>query len=337
MKLIRENGQPHWGRFDEPPSVINWADYDVRNALGQPRSAWLKPRLFKHFDFYGATGPDFTFGCGMVRLGWVNSTFAYLHHAQWGLKRVQFDLPGDWGLKADYAPHGTSAWAHPLKPGYRVLSHRTAGERALSFEFGPEFSGHIRLENQDLPVLSMNTPIANTGFAYAQKTTGCAVSGTVQLNGRPLELDPAHHGCYHDWTAGFLRRETFWNWACATGRTSDQAPLVAVNVARGVNETSAHENVIWVDGQRFDLPLVMFDYDRDNVSRPWRVYSACGAVDMAFVPEGSIDDHRNLWLIASRFNQCFGRFEGKVRVPGTGLIVDVTGLTGWCEDHYAKW
>ena len=56
-----------------------------------------------------------------------------------------------------------------------------------------------------------------------------------------------------------------------------------------------------------------------------------------FTPKGSIDDHRNLWVLASRFNQCFGEFRGTVTLKETGATYLLDGLTGWCEDHYAKW
>lgn len=337
MNLIQSSGVPQWGRLQVLPDQINWRDFDLRDAMGKRRAAWLKPFLFKHFDFYGAVGQGFTFGCGMVRLGLVNSTFAYLYSESKGLTRMQFDFPLDMGLNADYSPLGTTSWKHPFKAGYHAISHRTLENRTLSFQFGAEFSGVVQIACKPESVLALNTPIANTGFAYAQKTSGGAISGTIQLRGVPYELNPEQDGCYHDWTAGFLRRETFWNWACATGRAKGGGPLLSINVARGVNETSAHENVVWVDGTRHDLPLVFFDYDRDNVHRPWRVYSQCGLVNMHFQPAGSIDDHRNLGIIASRFNQCFGKFSGTVQLPVPGLTINVEGLSGWCEDHYAKW
>lgn len=337
MNLIQSDGVPRWGRLSALPDQINWQDFDLRNAMGQKRAAWVRPYLLKHFDFYGAVGRGFTFGCGMVRLGVVNSTFVYLHSEKTGLVRRQFDLPLDLGLAVDYSPLGTSSWRHPLKSAHHAVSHRTLEGRTLSFQFGDDFSGLLQIACKPESVLALNTPIANTGFAYAQKTSGGAVSGTIQLAGVPYELDPERDGCYHDWTTGFLRRETFWNWACASGRVEPGKPMLSINLARGVNETSAHENVIWVDGTRHDLPLVFFEYDRDNVHRPWRVYSQCGLVDLVFNPTGSIDDHRNLGIIASRFNQCFGAFTGTVQLPGTDSIHCVDGLSGWCEDHYAKW
>jgi hypothetical protein len=336
MNLINDSGVPSWGRLSSLPNRINWEQYDARNAMGEPRKAWSRRFLFKHFDFYGALGEGFTFGCGLVRLGVLNSTFAYLHSTS-GLHRVQFDMPLDLGFQSDYKPLGQTTWVHPFKKNHSLLSIRHEQFRELEFQFGKSFQGNLRIDCDRSETLALNTPIANTGFAYAQKSSGGSVSGEIFLNGNKYTIQPQKDGCYHDWTAGFLRRETFWNWACASGRTAPDQPLISLNVARGVNETSAHENVLWVDGAIHDLPLVLFEYDRDDIMEPWRVYSQCGAVDVQFAPQGSVDDHRNMILLASRFNQCFGKFTGTVKLPGKGLEYSVNGLAGWCEDHYAKW
>ncbi len=336
MNLINDSGVPSWGRLSSLPNRINWEQYDARNAMGEPRKAWSRRFLFKHFDFYGALGEGFTFGCGLVRLGVLNSTFAYLHSTS-GLHRVQFDMPLDLGFQSDYKPLGQTTWVHPFKKNHSLLSTRHEQFRELEFQFGKSFQGNLRIDCDRSETLALNTPIANTGFAYAQKSSGGSVSGEIFLNGNKYTIQPQKDGCYHDWTAGFLRRETFWNWACASGRTAPDQPLISLNVARGVNETSAHENVLWVDGAIHDLPLVLFEYDRDDIMKPWRVYSQCGAVDVQFAPQGSVDDHRNMILLASRFNQCFGKFTGTVKLPGKGLEYSVNGLAGWCEDHYAKW
>ena len=336
MNLIDSNGVPRWGRLSSLPERINWEQYDARTAMGVKRSPWSRRLLFKHFDFYGALGDNFTFGCGMVRLGLVNSTFAYLHSAE-GLHHVQFDLPMDLGFQSDYRPIGKTSWIHPFKKGHQVSSIRTEHTREIHFQLGDDFHGNVLIDCSQAATLALNTPIANTGFAYAQKSSGGTVSGKVFSRGVDFLLNPEKSGCYHDWTAGFLRRETFWNWACASGRAAPGQPMLSFNVARGVNESSAHENVLWVEGKLHDLPQVFFDYDRDDVSRPWRVYSQCGSVELRFLPNGSIGDHRNLFVLASNFNQCFGEFAGKVRLKTLGLEYCLDGLKGWCEDHYAKW
>ncbi|MFP5483921.1 MAG: hypothetical protein ACLGGW_11655, partial [Gammaproteobacteria bacterium] len=165
MDLINAKGVPTWGRMSDLPSHVNWQQYDARNAMGAKRMAWQRRFLFKHFDFYGVLGQGFTFGCGMVRLGLLNSTFAYLHTAQ-GLHRILFDLPLDVGFESDYKPIGQSTWNHPCKKNHQVLAVRTETSRSLNFRFGDSFHGEVSIDCRESETLALNTPVANTGFAY---------------------------------------------------------------------------------------------------------------------------------------------------------------------------
>lgn len=337
-ELIRADGTPHFGRFEVPPGLINWQDYDARDAMGAPRASWAKPFLFKHFDFYGVQSSQFSFGCGLVRLGYINTAFVYLYSCATGLVHHSFDLPLDIGLTCDLHPYGESGWIHPLKSNHWVKSARTPNSRSLQFHWGASFHGAVQMSlSEEDQTLCMNTPVANTGFAYAQKTSGVPVSGELVYKGQRYTLNPKTDGCYHDWTAGFLRRDTFWNWACATGRLGLDGPLVSVNLANGVNETCAQENVLWINGKLHNLPQVFFEYRRDDVLSPWLIRSACGAVDLRFVPFDAVRDHRNFVLLASRFNQCLGVFSGLVRYAEDQDALELDGLKGWCEDHFARW
>ena len=86
------------------------------------------------------------------------------------------------------------------------------------------------------------TPAGPTGWVYARKTAGHAVSGTLRWDGRSLDLAAIGARGHHDWSAGYMRRETFWNWGCLAG-------VVDGRVAR-------HERV--VRGQRDQLHRELF-------------------------------------------------------------------------------
>jgi hypothetical protein len=144
MDLIDTKGVPAWGRLPSLPGHINWQLYDARNAMGAKRMAWQRRFLFKHFDFYGALGQGFTFGCGMVRLGLLNSTFAYLHTAK-GLHRIQFDLPLDLGFQSDYKPIGQSSWVHPWKKITRFLRYVPKDRAPLNSGLVTHFMGKCQL------------------------------------------------------------------------------------------------------------------------------------------------------------------------------------------------
>ena len=132
-----------------------------------------------------------------------------------------------------------------------------------------------------------------------------------------------------------MRRETFWNWGCLAGRLTD-GRIVGLNVSCGVNETSFTENCFWIDGRLHKVDAVVFDYDRTDLSRPWRLDSYDGRVRLQFTPEGRHAERINVWLVASNFNQLFGRFDGEFTTAG-GERLPIHGMLGYVESHYAKW
>lgn len=302
--------------------------------MGSPRAQFTKRFGFKHFEFYGVQTPDMLFGCGLVRLGLVNLAFCYVFdRTRSALSEWSRLLPLDGGLQADTRPLGCTRYAHG---DARITSTRDQQTHALEFEIGAHRRGKISIETFERDVVGLCTPIANTGFAYAQKTAGMPVEGFINWDGRVYPIKRESAGVVHDWTAGYLRRETCWRWVCATGVLGSGEPF-CLNASCGVNETSYSENGYWIDGQFFPIGLVQFQYDRTRPdSAPWTITSSDGRLALHFKPMGAKREHQNRLIMASRFTQCFGDFSGHI-VDVHGDVIDLSGLSGWCEDHYAKW
>lgn len=332
--LIRPDGQPRWGRLQPLPTDINWKDYDWRNAMGAKRAAFGKQFGFKHFEFFGIQTPQIVFGSGLVRLGLVNLAFAYVFDkkkaelSEWS-RLSAFDQH----LRIDTRPKGHTSYQ---SPDATFDSRRTPAIHQLAFTIGAQRRGRLSIHTENHDVVGLCTPIANTGFAYAQKTAGMPVEGFVNWDGKVYPVDPKTAGCCHDWTAGYLRRETFWKWVCISGVLGN-GQTFCLNASCGVNETSHSENGYWIDGQFTPIGLVEFDYDRDRPEQSmWTITSNDGRLQLRFKPAGSKKEHQNRLVMASRFTQCFGEFSGHLVDRGDDLI-DLGGLWGWCEDHYAKW
>ncbi len=276
------------------------------------------------------------FGCGLVRLGFMNMAFAYVFDktegklSEWSSRQL-FDRH----LFLDSKPLGHSRFT---KGSLRIDTIRSASEHVMEFDLGGALPrrGRIAIHTAGNDILALATPVANVGFTYAQKTAGMPVQGEVIWDGQQYDISPESAGCYHDWTAGFLRRETFWNWACAAGVLED-GRTCCLNLAAGVNETGCAENGIWLAGRFYPLGLSAFDYDRDRPdSTAWRIVTDDNAVDVTFTPRGAKTEHVNAGLLASQFTQCFGAFNGRVKTA-CGQTIQLREMGGWCEDHYAKW
>ena len=61
-----------------------------------------------------------------------------------------------------------------------------------------------------------------------------------------------------------------------------------------------------------------------------------GRLDVQFVPEIERVAQTNLLVITSEVHQMFGRYAGRL-VTDDGEVITITGLTGFAEEHHARW
>ncbi len=156
------------------------------------------------------------------------------------------------------------------------------------------------------------------------------MEGNLELEGEKYDLTGFR--VIFDWTAGFLRRDTYWLWAAGTGKAGNHS--LGFNFSNGVNETVFTENALWIDGNLVIVNNLEILYDRLNPENEWLIRSYDGKVDLVFRPEGSRSERLNLKLIKSNFTQFFGTFTGRVRVDDSIVEVEATGFT---EKHFARW
>jgi hypothetical protein len=181
--------------------------------------------------------------------------------------------------------------------------------------------------------MSLCTRVGYSGWAYTNKTAGLALQGELRWRGRRLDLEALGALGHHDFSCGFMRRETFWNWACFSGMSGSHR--LGLNLSCGVNETGYTENCFWVDGRLVKVDLTRFRFDQDDILQPWHIDSDDGRVALRFTPLGQHRERLNAGLVASNFRQLFGRFDGELR--DGDRVLPVSGLSGFVEDQYAKW
>ena len=125
-------------------------------------------------------------------------------------------------------------------------------------------------------------------------------------------------------------------WASA----SDFLPgghTLGLNLGYGFGDTgAATENVVILDGRIHKLAEVRFDYDPADFMEPWHMVSPNGRLELEFVPFKERVARSNLLLITSEVHQMFGRYRGKVVGDG-GEAIEVRDVTGFAEEHHARW
>jgi hypothetical protein len=148
---------------------------------------------------------------------------------------------------------------------------------------------------------------ATTGPAWTRKTPG-RVTGTV--GGRAVDL-PA----LLDESAGRHARHTAWLWSAGAG-VAESGASVVWNLVEGMHPS---ENTVWVDGEPHAVEPPRFAGLRD-------------VAGLTFTAEATRARRENWLVIASDYEQPFGRFTGEL--PVAGRLREGWGVM---ERHAARW
>jgi len=337
QQLIDEHGAVAFGRFADTIARINGRAADLRTPMGKPASSFARHFHYKQFQYFGIISDALLIGCAFADTGWLGLAFVYVYDVRTKkLHEYTWRSPFARALHMSESPvQGESRFEQgkvAIQLGYQQRGDRL--EKTLRIRT-PELTLDAgMLEPVDYQPMSICTRTGINGWTYANKVAGVAVTGTLTWQAQTHSLQALGAWGHHDFSAGYMRRETFWNWACLTGEVQGRA--VGFNLSCGVNETSETENCLWLDGQLVKVSTVSFDYQRDDLLQRWQITSDDGQVELTFTPEGRHQERLDLGLFASNFNQLFGRFDGHLTlVDGTRLTLE--GQYGFVEEQFAKW
>lgn len=336
-KLIDARGRVRHGIFPASVPRIDGRAFDYRTPLDKPASRAARHFHYKQFQYFGVVSDELLLGCALADTAWLGMAFFYIFEPASGrLREYSWRSPLARALTLSDSPVQGESLYH--QGSTRIaMGYRDTGDglrKTLSVAL-PDLDLEVVMdEPRDYRPMSLCTRAGKSGWVYANKVAGRPVSGQLRRDGHTLELADLGAGGHHDFSAGYMRRETFWNWACLSGRADGH--WLGLNLSCGVNETSHTENCLWLDDELIKVDLARFGYDRDDLMAPWTVTSADGRVRLEFLPEGRHRERLDLALFASNFNQIFGRFRGEIRGPGDTRL-EVDNLYGFVEEQYAKW
>lgn len=336
-QLIAANGQVAFGRFNDSVADINGRRADYRTPMGKKA-----PRLKRHFDYkqfqyFGIISDDLLAGCALADTAWMAIAFFYTFTPSTGeLKEYTWRSPLGRGLQMSTSPcQGMSRFKHrdvAIEMGYATTPQGRVKTLRVQAD-GVDLDAEL-LEGNDYQPMSLCTRTGVNGWVYANKVAGVPVAGQVTIDQQRHDLGTLNACGHHDFSAGYMRRETFWNWACLSSVIDGDQ--VGFNLSCGVNETSYSENCVWLNNACHAVGGVAFDYDRDDLMQDWRITSQCGAVSLTFTPQGNHKEHLNVGVFASNFNQLFGHFSGTVQLKD-GSTLTVKEKPGFVEEQYSKW
>jgi hypothetical protein len=335
-RLIDEKGQPAFGLFAGGVAEINHMDYDLRNTMDKRLGSLARRLKFNQFQFIGLTSPQLIVGIAIIDLKFVGSCFVYAYEPNSGrFEEFSAMQPLARNTAIDLRPNDGAATF--TKGGNSVLIRASATPRQRSIsaalECGIQVDALIDEANSFEP-LAMCARAGYDGWVFTQKTTALACPGRVDWQGDSYDLAEIGALASVDWSAGYMRRETFWNWGSLSCELPDGRRL-GFNLAAGVNETGFTENGVWLDGKLHKVDMVDFRFDRYSPQSNWALRSNDGVINLNFEPAGQRTEKMNAVIAASNFTQHFGRYSGEVTVNDEVIAID--GAWGFAEDHYAKW
>ena len=335
------NGQPRYGRFKSTPSVINVSDFKLLSPFNKPLSglqATLKRKLgFKSFQFIGINNQDVMIGLAVVDLGWVGNGFFYIYdkrtHSVQELSALQ-----PLAHKTTIENPADQARSIFQKGDFKIEINRADQKRIVKVTKAKQCLLEATIDLSQVEPLALCNPTGATGWTYTQKQTAEEVRGYYLHQGQRVEISPeSGFLAATDDSCGYLSYRTSWHWLSVSATLANHQ-RIGLNFAMGVNQGFGTENALWIDGQIFEIPPIMFEKiedDAQNQGSTWRVYSADHSVDLMVKTGWCRQESLNLGLVASHFNQWVSSVYGMIVCEGQTIVLN--GEMGLLEKHFAKW
>ncbi len=300
---------------------------------------WQRFRL-KRWDYYAVTTPTHFFSFTLGDIGYLGQVFAYV--IEFATKRVHEETLTIPLSKGIWLPRNSTEGNSFFDNGKVSMRFQALpGERKITVNW-PGFDGaglnaEIRLalaEEHESTVIVI--PMPNRRFYYNRKINCMPASGWVEHLGQRYTLEAQTCLGNLDWGRGIWEYNSFWVWASASGFLADRR-TIGLNLGFGFGDTSAAtENTLIVNGKVHKLGAVDFRYNRPNYSAPWRMTSADGRLDLTFTPFLERLARTDFILLSSEVHQMFGRYNGTA-VLDNGEKITINDLTGFAEEHHARW
>ena len=322
-QLINKNGQPSFGIFPGGVDDINHMDYDLRNAMDRRLSKISKRLKYNQFQFIGFTCQKLIIGIAIVDLKIAGNSFVYVYDPETN-EYDEFSFIQPFGINTSIENGPNNGNAFFQKGGNKVSIKATSTPRLRSVNV--ELKSGLSIdavidESGTFDPLALCVRAGYQGWHFTQKATGLVCNGTVKWRGKEIDLAEIDALASVDWSAGYMRRETSWNWGSLSCKLPDGRRL-GFNLAAGVVETGFTENALWLDGKMHKVDMVDFQFDRYHHDHAWALRSNDGKVNVHFEPAGQRKEKKNAIIAASNFTQHFGRFYGELIIDGETIQLD---------------
>jgi len=295
----------------------------------------------KRWDYYAVFTPNRFFSATIADLGYVGNIFVYTLDFKTGkLHEEGLVIPFGNGISLERNPEAGEA---SFKNDKVSLNFKVDGKQRFidvhwaGFNNGRGIHADITLHAlPDHESMNIIIPIGEKRFYDNTKINCMPAQGHIQYGDVREELQPESSIGSLDWGRGVWEYQSYWNWASTSGFLPD-GRTVGLNLGMGFGDLSkATENAIILDGHIHKLGTVRFDYKSGDYMQPWHFTDDEKRLDLTFTPFKDRTATTNLGVIFSEVHQMFGRYNGRV-ILDHGTPLEIHDLTGFAEEHHARW
>ncbi len=358
-RIVEADGTVHTGWFARPFEVANLDEAPAEHLFsalrGTPLAAverGVRRWRLKQWQYVSVVTDRVLFACAIVDAGYVGNAFAYVVD-RLSKKKVEYSTLTPGGRGITIAPSSIEGTSHIRWPGFGTLAIHNHGARCsieahlegrLGTSKRPPLRARFEIREdascQPIVVVEESAP---GRWLYTHKCYGLEAGGMVSCGdiADEVAMGGAHAGL--DFNRGYRPRETYWNWAAASGTTVGGTRAGFNLTAHRRPEEHAPEAgddagdcALWLGDRCEKVERVEFDYDHGDLMGEWRIRDGAGLVDLRFTPEGERAENVNFGVVVSQFHQPYGRFSGELRDRAGGRY-PVEGLYGVVEQHFARW
>ena len=335
-KLLGPDGQLTQVGWSPQPML----DCNLEDAHFYKLRAFQRFRI-KRWDYYAVFTPQHFFSATIADLGYAGNIFVYiLDFATNELHEEGLVIPLNQGIRLPRnSDLGESLFEDKrLRLQFEVLPEgRRIQASWPGFHEGRGISAdillHQTLEHESMTIV---IPIQQRRFYYNRKINCLPVDGNLRYGDMHETLSAETCLGSLDWGRGVWEYMSFWNWASASGFQAD-GQTIGLNLGSGFGDLSAAtENCMILGGRVHKLAQVSIKYNSKDYMQPWKFTDSEKRLDLDFVPFKERVAKTNLGIIFSEVHQMFGRYSGTF-VTDDGIAINISNLTGFAEEHQARW
>lgn len=340
---IVENGKAHFGTFDSPFKTLNLIDCEKPCCIKLPR--FIKQMRLTEWEAFEVNMDEGSLVSAVYNMGPVGfSIFVWYDKAEKKIYTWRNFVPVKRAKVAKQLLSDTT-YCKTAKSEYDLTNDFGNGKAALKgyskgingeFEIDMAFERLSPLANGVMP-LGITSDGRFKNPLYSEKDFFKA-TGTVKLNGKVYTTNDRSVGIIDD-HKGYYPFYAHYDWLTTMGKTEidGEQKYFAFNLTRNqsVEQDNYNENVIWLEGESFPMPPVVFTHKNGKKKTDeWYVKDEAGKglVDITFKIE------KVFYMpipVACYYALPYGKIYGYVTdTNGKKYVVD--GMAGIAEDKTTR-